>query len=266
MRRWYTQSILPQLIASCVSKTKPSIRGFGVHCSAGLVAQLQNVNVLAPTRMCRIMTKYGSDKGDHRWHNYTTVYSKLLKKRRKEPLRVFELGLGTNNSQLVSNMGHMGGYGQPGASLRGWREIFPRSLVFGADIDRTILFQGDRLKTFYCDQRNETAIRELWSQPDMQAGADVIIEDGLHTFEANVSFLEQSLERLQPGGVYVIEDIQQELLGIWCEWLDDVAQRRHPSYEYALVVLPHPQNEVDNNLLVIRRPVAHSDTSIRVCR
>jgi len=254
MSKWYGRTYLPQLIASFVIKTTPRVRGFGADRSAGLVAQLQNVNVLAPTQLCRIMTKYGSDKGNHGWHNYTTVYSALLNERRKEPLRVFELGLGSTNPQLASNMGHMGGDGRPGASLRGWRDIFPRSSIFGADIDGTILFQDDRIKTFYCDQLDETAIRELWSQPELQAGADVIVDDGLHTFEANVSFLERSLDRLHPGGIFVIEDIRRELLDTWCEWLQEVARGRHSSYEYALLAVPNRLNEIDNNLVVIRRP------------
>ena len=86
-------------------------------------------------------------------------------------------------------------------------KLFPNAAVCGADVDRRILFREDRIKTFYCDQSDRSSIRELWSQPDLQGGADIIIEDGLHTFEANVSFLEESLDHLCPGGIYVTEDI-----------------------------------------------------------
>jgi hypothetical protein len=63
-----------------------------------------------------------------------------------------------------------------------------------------LIFQEDRIKTFYCDQLDRSSIRELWSHPDLQGGVDIIIEDGLHTFEANVSFLEELLDHLRPGG------------------------------------------------------------------
>ena len=63
--------------------------------------------------------------------------------------------------------------------------IFPRALVYGADIDRDILFEDNRIKTFYCDQTHRAAIRELWSQPGLESGADIIIDDGLHTFEGD---------------------------------------------------------------------------------
>jgi hypothetical protein len=90
--------------------------------------QVRSVNALAPTKMCRVMVEYGSDKGKG-WYNCTTVYSVLCKACRDQPLRIFELGLGTNNPALPSSMGV---YGRPGASLRGWRELFPNAFVYGA--------------------------------------------------------------------------------------------------------------------------------------
>ena len=76
-----------------------------------LAKQLQSVNVLAPTKMCRVMTKYGSDKG--RANNYTPVYSALFKERCDQPLRIFELGLGTNNPDYRRTWGCLGHRGRP---------------------------------------------------------------------------------------------------------------------------------------------------------
>lgn len=103
------------------------------------------------------MTRHGSDKGKDR-HNYTTIYSVLFRKLRGQPLRILELGVGTNNPKFPASM--ING-GIPGASLRGWRELFPQALVYGADIDRDILFEEDRIKTFYCDQLDSVSIRDL---------------------------------------------------------------------------------------------------------
>ena len=132
------------------------------------------------------------------------------------------------------------------------RELFPHALVYGADIDRRILFQEDRIKTFYCDQLDRSSIRELWSQPDLQAGLDIIIEDGLHTFEANVSFLEESLDRLRPGGIYICEDIMWNRIDEWLDRLETSYSKQYPTYEFAFVVLPGRGNQA-NNLLVVRR-------------
>ena len=76
-----------------------------------------------------VMTRYGSDKGDHDNHNYTTVYSVLLEAFRDRPVRVFELGLGTNNPEIPSSMGIDG---RPGASLRAWRGYLPNASRFRA--------------------------------------------------------------------------------------------------------------------------------------
>jgi hypothetical protein len=244
---WYLLFFLPGAVTSWFVKRTPEVYGFDG--TGQLVSQLRRVNARAPTKMCRVMTKHGSDKG-RRWHNYTTVYSTLFNGCRDRPLRIFELGLGTNNPDLASSMGITG---RPGASLRGWRELFPHALVYGADIDHAILFQEDRIKTFYCDQLDRAAIRELWLQPDLQDGMDIIIEDGLHTFEANISFLEGSLEHLRPGGTYVIEDIAQETIDRWCDQIKTIYSKRYPAHEFALVTLPNPLNRVDNNLLIIRR-------------
>jgi hypothetical protein len=247
--RWWTlSSYFPRLIASPLVKRKLQVRGFGAALfPSHLAKQLRSVNPLAPTKMCYVMTKYGSDKS--RPNNYTPLYSALLKGRCWEPLRIFELGLGTNNPDAPSNMGV---FGAPGASLRGWRELFPYALVYGADIDRKIMFQEDRIKTFYCDQLDQSSISNLWSHPDLQGGADVIIEDGLHTFEANVSFLEGSLHHLRPGGIYITEDIIGSDVGKWYDRLETTYSKKYADYEFAVVALSNC------NLLVVRRS-AESD-------
>ena len=245
---WHCTFYLPHSVASVLVRSTPKVQEFREVCSPELSQQLRSVNVLAPTHMCRVMTKYGSDKGQG-WHNYTTVYSALLGKLRNQPLRIFELGLGTDNPNLASSMR---ANGCPGASLRGWRELFPRALVFGADIDRDILIEEDRIKTFWCDQLDGLAIRDLWLQPVLRGGFDLIVDDGLHTFEANTSFLEGSLEQLRPGGIFVIEDVVRETIGRWCERLGAISKQL-PNYDLALVELPNSRNHYDNNLVIIRR-------------
>lgn len=61
-----------------------------------------------PTELCSIMQKYGSDKGHSQnkgWHNYTTLYSSLFTPIRNKEINIFELGLGTNNTDVPTNMG-----------------------------------------------------------------------------------------------------------------------------------------------------------------
>jgi SAM-dependent methyltransferase len=246
---WHGRFYVPHLAASLLVRRNPRVQIFPSGHASELVHELRSINVFAPTEMCRVMTRYGSDKGQG-WHNYTTVYSVLFGKLRDLPLRIFELGLGTDNPEIASSMK---ANGDPGASLRGWCELFPHALVYGADIDRDILFEEDRIKTFYCDQLDGAAINNLWLQPGLQDTFDIIIDDGLHTFEANTSFLEGSLEHLRLGGIFVIEDILSETIERWRECLETIYSKRFPDHEFALMQLPNSSNDYDNNLLVIRR-------------
>src|SRR6185295_20404900 len=126
--------------------------------------------------------------------------------------------------------------GRPGAPLRAWQEVFPRAHVYGADIDRAALFAEGRIKTFYCDQLDRAVILQLWSEPDLKDPLDIIIDDGLHTFEGNTSFLEASLDRLRPGGLYVVEDIEHGTVPSWYDRIETIYAQRYPAYEFAFVI------------------------------
>ena len=199
------------------------------------------------TPLCEIMCRYGSDKGTINKHNYTTFYYNIFKDLTERNLRVFELGLGSNNVNLPSNMG---AHGRPGASLYGWREFFPKSDIFGADIDNNILFATDKIKTFYCDQTKSNIIKYMWNEPELHEGFDIIIEDGLHEFHANVCFFENSIHKLKPNGYFIIEDI--------CNYEDHLFINKIKEWEtqykdcsFTFLKIPITGNEIDNTLLVV---------------
>ena len=90
------------------------------------------------SQLGKLFSAYGSDKERHGYHiAYAAILSLL---RRNEPLTILEIGLGTNNSKLVSSMGSGG---TPGASLRAFRDFLPTSTICGADVDRSILFHEE---------------------------------------------------------------------------------------------------------------------------
>lgn len=231
---------------SLFSQPHPKVRSLAGQ--PKLAQLIEQVNVLAPTDYCRVMTQFGSDKGWDK-HNYTTVYAALLNEWRDRPLRIFEIGLGSGNPDIPFNMGPGA---VPGASLRGWKALFPKASVYGADIDRTVLFEEDRITTFYCDQLDPAAITRMWSDPELSSGADLILDDGLHTFDGNTTFLESSLPHLRPGGIFIVEDIHAETFPAWTERCVRDYARRFPDKEFALVTLPNARNPLQNNLLIVR--------------
>ena len=204
------------------------------------------------TPLCEIMGRNKSDKGclniiDAK-HNYTTFYYSIFKDICEKQLRVFELGLGTNNINLPSNMGSNG---RPGASLYGWCEFFPNSKIYGADIDCEILFNTEKIKTFYCDQTNPKIIRNMWeNNVDLLDNFDIIIEDGLHTFHANVCFFENSIHKLKLNGYFIIEDIVQPEIHLFENKIKQW-EAQYVNCLFKLLTIPSRQNNYDNTLLVV---------------
>jgi SAM-dependent methyltransferase len=199
------------------------------------------------------MGRNRSDKGDinitRSWHNYTTFYYSIFKDLCDKKLRVFELGLGTNNVRIPSNMGR---FGRPGASLYGWAEFFPNADIFGADIDKDILFSTNRIKTFFCDQTKPEIIENMWKQPELQDNFDIIVEDGLHEFEANVCFFENSIHKLNPGGYYIIEDLLNDTENLFIHKITEW-ESQYTDCTFTLLKIPSMRNQVDNTLLVITK-------------
>ncbi len=200
------------------------------------------------SELCNIMLAYGSDKGVST-HNYAAFYQGLWETSRTVVKTVFELGIGTNNPNLISSMGIAG---KPGASLRGWQDFFPNAKIYSADIDRDILFSEDRIKCFYCDQTSPQAIKALWANKELSTKKfDILIDDGLHTFDAGKVFMTNSIEKLSPKGFYVVEDVVRNTLDSWRDFLCTELQT-FGKFQYAIVDLPHPVNLRDNILIIVR--------------
>jgi hypothetical protein len=170
----------------------------------------------------RLCDLYGSDKGSENYstdvycwmpHTYTKVYALLFAARKNDNLVIFECGLGTNNLDMESNMGVNG---KPGASLRVWKDYFINSNIYGADIDKRILFNEDRIVTDYMDQTNPESVRAFWDKHNVFP--DIIIDDGLHEPRAGITLYENSIDRLNDGGVYIIEDVVQDELKVYREY------------------------------------------------
>jgi hypothetical protein len=150
--------------------------------------------------LTELMNNYGSDKGSH--HGYTEIYESILREKKDNIKVVIEIGIGTNNPNLDSNMGVNG---KPGASLRAWRDYFSNSTIYGFDVDRNILFSEPSILTGYVDQlepKTFEPIKKLINRP-----FDLVIVDGLHTPRADFNTLIELLPNLNVDGDFFIEDV-----------------------------------------------------------
>lgn len=182
------------------------------------IAELKNQNPIIPYSVFCKENKNNNSKGieeeliknleyrgsDKVAHNYHLIYSCLFSDLNLD-YKILEIGLGTNNPKLISSMGVDG---MPGASVKAFRDTFSNALVYGADVDKEILFTEERIKTYYVDQNDLKTFDNITNQ--VKDKFDLIIDDGLHYQLSNLNTLIFALSNLSKNGYFVIEDI-----GIW---------------------------------------------------
>jgi hypothetical protein len=203
-----------RLTVQAVNQTAPRLRSLigSLGCRIAMPTEVTGVatspaDLQAADDLKRCFDAYGSDKGTV--HDYHLLYGHILSDR--NAIRgIFEVGLGTTDPSIVS---HMGVKGRPGASLRAFRDFCPHALVFGADVDRQILFEEDRIRTFFLDQTDPATFEQIAEA--IPTDLDLFIDDGLHSPHANLATLEFGLGRIKPGGWVVIEDISRRAIVLW---------------------------------------------------
>lgn len=146
---------------------------------------------------------------------------------------VLEIGIGSNNTTVPSNMGKK--Y-KPGSSLRMWSEIFPNAQIIGADIDRDSHYYEKNISSFFLDTTSSESIYEFivalkdFNEKNLIHGFDLVIDDGLHTPESNLRTFAALFPLVNEAGYYVIEDIHVSWKGFWIIFADSI-----PNCEWTFV-------------------------------
>jgi len=119
---------------------------------------------------------------------YTTVYEALLRDRRDAVWNMLEIGV------------------LKGASLKMWRDYFPLAQINGIDIHsyEPGTF-GERISVFHADQSDPKRLHEVMREI---GNLDFVSDDGSHKTEDQITALSTLFPYLNPGAVYVIEDIR----------------------------------------------------------
>ena len=79
--------------------------------------------------------------------------------------------------------------------------------------DESILFSDGRILTSWVDQTKPDSLQSMFSQ--FNTRFDLIIDDGLHSPDANISTLISALDWCEAGGFIVIEDIARSARSVW---------------------------------------------------
>ena len=204
------------------------------------------VNSSSNSKLTELMNFYGSDKGGrNNHHNYSEYYSELFFNERKNIKNFLEIGLGTNDVNMLSNMGEKG---IPLASLKAWRDYFDNAIIYGADIDKKILKNHERIKTYFVDQTDPKTIELLFKNIGI-SDFDVILDDGLHEYNANICLFENSIKFLSNSGIYIIEDVYFKDKQKFINYLNN------SDYNYSIVDIYHKKNIANNCIIVIRKNI-----------
>jgi len=139
-----------------------------------------------PLTLDEIGLRHGTDKASSN-HNYLEFYEIFLAPLRDHALTILEVG--------VLN----------GASLRMWEEYFPQAKIVGADILPDLKrFERGRITIEQVDQSN---IEQLTSVAIKHGPFDVIIEDGSHMWEHQITSLRTLFPFVKNDGLYIVEDL-----------------------------------------------------------
>jgi hypothetical protein len=140
----------------------------------------------------RLAAAHGTDKWNDHW--YTPHYHVHFKRRRKQALKVLEIGVG--GYQDTTSGGH---------SLRMWRDYFPNSTIFSIDIHDKTGLSEERIKIFQGSQDDAAFLQWLSAE---HGPFDLIIDDGSHVNSHVITSFQVLFPLLAPNGIYAVEDTQ----------------------------------------------------------
>lgn len=130
----------------------------------------------------------------HKWSQYFEVYERYLSGIRRTNPTVLEIGV------------------QLGGSLEMWRDYFgPAARIYGMDINPSAQEHQDvATKIYIGDQQDRGFLRSVIQEIGQP---DVVIDDGGHTANQQITTFEELYPRLSENGIYIVEDTHTSLWG-----------------------------------------------------
>ena len=160
-----------------------------------LLPHLENCNKeQSSLSLQQLATKYQPSKFVRYAHtNFDRIYPQYLEIYRTKKFRMLEIGLDT------------------GAGTQLWQEYFPCADLFGLEYNTTNSQTDGALQitTIQGDQGNMTFLQTDFLKKTNGGHFDIIIDDGGHHYEQQVTSYKVLFDKaLNPGGLYLLEDIE----------------------------------------------------------
>lgn len=129
--------------------------------------------------------------GIWKWLHYFDVYHQYLQKFIGKEVSILEIGI------------------YSGGSLEMWRQYLGQNChVYGVDIEEKCkAYENEYTKIFIGDQEDHKLWRQIKNEvPEL----DIIIDDGGHQTNQQIVTIEETLNHLKPGGIYICEDVHNK--------------------------------------------------------
>jgi SAM-dependent methyltransferase len=177
----------------------------------------------------------GTDKGTI--HTYTGSYEIMLTPYVEKDITLLEVGVQYGGSSLL------------------WQEFLPKAKMALVDITDQM---GENVKEkldmtkhkyYVMDAYHSDSLERI--KKDFPDGFDVMIDDGPHTLESQISFIVNYSHLLKPGGILIIEDIQNFSA---IDFLKFNVPEDLKNYVEVLD-LRHYKNRYDDLMFIIKKPL-----------
>ena len=126
-------------------------------------------------------------KNIHKWLHYFDIYEENFHKFRNKKNIFLEIGV------------------FKGGSLKMWSDYFGKETkIYGIDIDPNCKkYENDQIKIFIGDQTDEFFLKNVINEI---GSPNIILDDGGHTNNQQITSFNYLFKRLQHEGVYMVED------------------------------------------------------------
>ena len=161
------------------------------------------------------------------WHKYCSgFYDKEFPKYRNLPINLLEIGV------------------QKGGSMLLWNHYFTNAKIYGVDIIDYGSIEKTKglsnVEVMVADAYNDSFAKML---PNF----DIIIDDGPHTYDSQVSAIKLYLPKLNDGGIMVIEDFLND------SWVEDYKKLVPQGCSYEVIDTRVISGIPESLLFVIRK-------------
>lgn len=169
----------------------PFIRGLRAFKETSLISDYGNSDRVE-NELRTFFEMKNEGRGIWKWDHYFDIYERHFSRFKGKRINILEIGI------------------YSGGSIEMWMNYFGSNCTFyGVDIeDACKVYESKNVHIYIGDQQD----RAFWKRIKQKCPKfDVVIDDGGHQALQQITTLEEVMEHINPGGVYLCEDIHHDL-------------------------------------------------------